>query len=82
MRGPLLLHLTQAEIPSATRAGMLSLQSLCFRLLFALSGPLVGRYADAHGVGPTFRLIFYVYLALLPPLVWLFLKQQGKSASV
>lgn len=79
MRGPFLLHLTQAEIPSATRAGMLSLQSLCFRLLFALTGPLVGCFADAHGVGATFRLLFYVYLALLPPLVWLFLKQQGKE---
>jgi len=79
MRGPFLLHLTQAEIPSATRAGMLSLQSLCFRLLFALTGPLVGRFADAHGVGATFRLLFYVYLALLPPLVWLFLNQQGKE---
>ncbi len=82
MRGPFLLHVTQAEIPSATRAGMLSLQSLCFRLLFALTGPLVGRYADTFGVGQTFRLLFYVYLVLLPPLVWLFLRQQEKRAAV
>lgn len=75
MRGPFFLHAAQAEIPSANRAGMLSLQSLCFRLLFALTGPLVGIYADARGVGNTFRLLFVVYLLVLPPLVWLFLKQ-------
>jgi len=76
MRGPFLLHLAQAEIPSANRAGMLSLQSLCFRLLFALTGPLVGMYADAHGVGQAFRLLGGVYLVLLPPLIWLFLKHR------
>mgnify|MGYP001463950512 CR=1 FL=1 len=80
MRGPFLLHVAQAEIPSATRAGMLSLQSLCFRLFFALTGPLVGIYADTYGVGQTFRLLFYAYLVLLPPLIWLFLRAQGKSA--
>lgn len=79
MKGPYMLHLAQAEIPSATRAGMLSLQSLCFRLMFALSGPLVGRYADAHGVGQTFRLLLYAYLVILPPLVWLFLKHHRKD---
>lgn len=78
MRGPFLLHVAQAEIPSGSRAGMLSLQSLCFRLMFALTGPLVGRYADAHGVGQTFRLLFYIYLVILPPLIWLFLRQLGK----
>jgi len=82
MRGPFLLHVAQAEIPSGTRAGMLSLQSLCFRLLFALTGPFVGRYADAHGVGHTFRLIGGAYLLLLPPLVWLFLKQHGEHSEV
>jgi len=80
MRGPFMLHLAQTEIPSATRAGMLSLQSLCFRLLFALTGPLIGRYADAHGVGSTFRLLFYAYLVILPPLVWLFLRQLGRNS--
>ena len=82
MRGPFFLHLAQTEIPSATRAGMLSLQSLCFRLLFVFTGPLIGRYADAYGVGPTFRLLFYSYLVILPPLVWLFLRQLGKKTDV
>jgi MFS family permease len=77
MRGPFLLQVAQAEIPSATRAGMLSLQSLCFRLLFALTAPLVGRYADAHGVGHTFQLLFFACLVILPPLTWLFLRRQG-----
>jgi hypothetical protein len=76
MRGPFFLHVAQAEIPSANRAGMLSLQSLCFRLLFALTGPLVGRYADTHGVGKSFRLLFIAFLLVLPPLVVLFLKQR------
>jgi len=76
MRGPLLLHVAQAEIPSSNRAGMLSLQSLSFRLLFALTGPLVGRYADTRGVGETFQLLFIVFLLLLPPLVCLFVKSQ------
>jgi len=82
IRGPFLLHVAQAEIPSATRAGMLSLQSLCFRLFFALTGPLIGIYADTHGVGQTFRLLFYVYLVLLPPLIWLFLRAQGKNTEI
>ncbi|WP_315971689.1 MFS transporter [Geobacter metallireducens] len=76
MRGPFLLHVAQAEIPSANRAGMLSLQSLCFRLLFAVTAPLLGRFADAHGVGNSFRLLFFAYLLVLPPLVWLFLRQR------
>lgn len=81
MRGPYLLHVAQAEIPSATRAGMLSLQSLCFRLMFAFTGPLVGRYADAHGVGQTFRLLFFIYLMILPPLIWLFLRQLKETGT-
>ncbi len=81
IRGPFLLHVAQAEIPSANRAGMLSLQSLCFRLLFAITGPLVGRYADAHGVGKTFQLLFVAFLLVLPPLVYLFLKNRQLQVS-
>jgi len=76
MKGPFLLHLAQAEIPSANRAGMLSLQSLCFRLLFAITGPLVGIHADARGVGETFKLLLIAFLLVLPPLVCLFLKDR------
>ena len=76
LRGPFFLHAAQVEIPSANRAGMLSLQSLCFRLVFAGSGPMLGSYADAHGVGNAFRFLCIVYLLVLPPLAWLFLRSQ------
>lgn len=72
LRGPLMLHHAQTEITSANRAGILSLQALCFRLLFAATGPLVGMLADAVGVRQTFHLLAYAFLLLLPPLAWLF----------
>jgi len=74
LRGPMMLHHTQKESPSANRAGILSLQSFCFRLLFACTGPLVGKLADAAGVQQTFLLLFYAFLIVLPPLVFLFLR--------
>lgn len=82
MRGPFLLHVAQAEIPSASRAGMLSLQSLCFRLLFAITGPFVGKYADACGVRKAFQLLFVAFILVLPPLVYLFLKQRHSDDPV
>jgi len=81
MKGPYLLHVAQAEITSANRAGMLSLQSLCFRLLFAITGPLVGIYADARGVRATFQLLLVAFLLVLPPLVYLFLKSRQPAGS-
>jgi MFS family permease len=74
MRGPMLLSRTQAESPSANRAGILSLQSLCFRLLFACTGPFVGKLADSVGVRQTFHILLYAFLAVLPPLAFLFLR--------
>ncbi|HEY5973907.1 MAG TPA: MFS transporter, partial [Geobacteraceae bacterium] len=62
------------ESPSSNRAGVLSLQSLCFRLLFAGSGPLVGMLADAAGVRQTFQWLFYAFLLVLPPLALLFVR--------
>ena len=72
--GPMMLALTQKECPSANRAGILSLQSLCFRLLFVCTGPLVGMLADRGGVNQTFQYLMYAFLLVLPPLVWLFLR--------
>ena len=74
LRGPMMLNLTQKECPSANRAGILSLQSLCFRLLFVCTGPLVGMLADRAGVGQAFRYLLYAFLIVLPPLVLLFLR--------
>ena len=79
LRGPLLLDHTQKESPSANRAGILSLQSLTFRLGFACSGPLVGLAADASGVRYAFQLLFFAFLLILPPLSWLFLRHQPRK---
>lgn len=75
LRGPMLLNLAQQEIPSANRAGILSLQSLVFRFSFVCTGPLVGRLADKVGVQQTFLLLFYAFTLILPPVAWLFLRQ-------
>ena len=74
LRGPMMLNLTQKECPSANRAGILSLQSLCFRILFVCTGPLVGMLADRVGVRETFQYLLAGFLVVTPPLAWLFLK--------
>ncbi len=79
LRGPMMLNLTQKECPSANRAGILSLQSLCFRLLFVCTGPLVGILADRGGVGHAFLMLLFAFLIILPPLVFLFLRSLPKG---
>lgn len=79
LRGPMLMNYAQQEIPSANRAGILSLQSLCFRLSFVCTGPLIGMLADRVGVQQTFLLLCYAFGLILPPVVWLFLRQLGKE---
>lgn len=80
LRGPLMLALAHRETPSSHRAGILSLQSFCFRLLFAVSGPLVGILADAAGVRQTFSYLLAGFLVVLPPLVLLYLRgMRGKG---
>ena len=74
LRGPMMLNHAQRESPSANRAGILSLQSFCFRLLFACTGPLVGMLADAEGVQQTFGLLLPAFLVVLPPLCFYFLR--------
>lgn len=75
LRGPMLLNHAQREIPSANRAGILSLQSLLFRLSFVCTGPLVGMLADKVGVQKTFLFLCYAFALVLPPVAWLFLRQ-------
>jgi cyanate permease len=77
LRGPMLMSLSQQESPSANRASILSLQSLCFRLLFCCTGPFVGMLADSVGVRQTFYLLFYAFLIALPPLFILFLRNHS-----
>lgn len=74
LRGPMMLTHTQRESASANRAATLSLQSVSFRLLFVVTGPLVGKLADQVGVGRSFYLLFYCFLITLPLLAVLFLK--------
>jgi cyanate permease len=81
LRGPMMLNLTQRECPSANRAGILSLQSLCFRLLFVCTGPLVGMLADRTGVAHAFLYLLYAFLIVLPPLVWLFFRNLPKRVT-
>ena len=75
LRGPMLLNHAQRQIPSANRAGILSLQSFCFRLVFVCTGPLIGMVADNAGVQLTFIYLCVAYLLVLPPVCWLFVRQ-------
>ena len=79
MRGPMFLNHTQVETPSANRASILSLQSLAFRVVFIVTGPLVGMLADKMGVQQAFYLLLYAFLIILPPLAWLFLRNLGQG---
>ncbi|WP_224984864.1 MFS transporter [Geomonas agri] len=81
LRGPMMLAHTQRESASANRAATLSLQSVSFRLLFVVTGPLVGRLADQGGVGQSFYLLFYGFLATLPLLAFLFLRHAPREVS-
>jgi MFS family permease len=74
LRGPMMLTITQKECPSANRAGILSLQSLCFRLLFVCTGPQIGMLADHYGVHQAFQFLLYALMVVLPPLVILFFR--------
>ena len=82
LRGPLLLNHIQQLSPSANRAGILSLQSLCFRLGFVATGPLIGRLADQVGVQQTFHLLLYPLMLSLLPATWLFLRHQPKKTAI
>ena len=79
LRGPMMLNLTQTECPSANRAGILSLQTLCFRLLFVCTGPLVGKLADRVGVSQAFHYLLYAFLVVLPPLTFFFIRSLPKE---
>ncbi len=81
LRGPMLLNHAQQQIPSANRAGILSLQSLCFRLSFVFTGPLIGMLADNLGVQQCFLLLCSAFGLVLPPVVWLFLRQLSVVSS-
>jgi len=74
LRGPLMLSYAHQECTSSHRAGILSLQTFAFRLLFAVSGPLVGMLADAYGIQQAFRYLLVGFLFVLPPLTFVYLR--------
>ncbi|MGE4578666.1 MAG: MFS transporter [Desulfuromonadales bacterium] len=77
LQGPLLRHHLQRESRPGTRASILSLKSLVFRLLFVASSPLVGRLADNQGLATTFLLLAAAFALLLLPFAILFLHSQA-----
>ena len=74
LQGPLLRQHLQRASERSNRASILSLKSLAFRLLFVLTGPLVGLLADHAGLQPTFLLLAGIFLLALIPLSRSFLR--------
>ena len=81
LRGPMMLSHAHREIPSSRRAGILSLQSFTFRLLFVITGPVIGMLADAHGVRHSFQYLLIAFLLLLPPLTFSYLRHLQEDES-
>lgn len=74
LQGPIMRNHLQQAGRRSNRASILSLHSLCFRILFVVTGPLVGMAADHLGLRPTFVLLAVAFTALLLPASWLFLR--------
>ena len=74
LRTPMMKRLAQVESQPGTRASILSLGALAFRLLFVCSAPAVGYLADAFGLHATFQILTYVLPGLLLPLTILFVR--------
>lgn len=74
LQGPQLRTRLQNVSSRENRASILSLKSLIFRLLFVVSGPLVGHLADTSGLQPTFLLLAAVFAVTLVPLSRLYLR--------
>jgi predicted MFS family arabinose efflux permease len=57
LQGPILISALQRDAPDDTRASVLSLNALCFRLGFVLVGPPVGMLVDRLGLETTLVLL-------------------------
>ncbi len=77
LAGPLLRNRILQGAPSGTRASILSLKSLLFRLLFVATGPAVGRLADTSGLETAFLVLGLGLLLLLLPLTWIYRRTLG-----
>jgi predicted MFS family arabinose efflux permease len=83
LQGPLMRNHLQRAGRRSNRASILSLHSLCFRIVFVATGPLVGLAADHLGLRPTFVFLAVAFTALLLPAAWLFLRTlPGRTESV
>jgi len=65
-------NLLQQASSRRNRASILSIYSLVFRLLFVLSGPLVGMLADKMGLRPTFGVLAGLFTLTLVPAAYFF----------
>lgn len=72
LQGPRMRHHVQNASRRENRASVLSLKSLLFRLIFVVSGPLVGYSADTLGLHATFLLLGALFLLTVPLFLILF----------
>lgn len=72
LQGPMMRNLLQQASSRRNRASILSIYSLVFRLLFVLSGPLVGMLADKMGLRPTFGVLAGLFTLTLVPAAYFF----------
>ncbi|MBI1815542.1 MAG: MFS transporter [Deltaproteobacteria bacterium] len=61
LQAPILVSALQNDAPDDTRASVLSLNALCFRLGFVLIGPPVGMLVDRLGMETTLMLLGIVF---------------------
>jgi predicted MFS family arabinose efflux permease len=63
LQTPILTTVIQADAPAEDRASVLSLNALCFRLAFVVSGPPVGMLVDQLGLEPALGVLAVVVAA-------------------
>ena len=78
LQGPIMRNHMQKASRRHNRASVLSLHSLAFRVMFVVTGPLVGLSADHLGLRPTFGLLAGLFALLLLPGAGLFLRTLPK----
>lgn len=77
---PVLRHAIQRVAPSSLRASILSVQSLLFRLVFAVAGPVIGLASDSFGLPTALVLAGVGFLAASGFAAWR-LHQHGVDAA-
>lgn len=76
LQGPVLRSFLQQHATRSMRASILSLHNLLFRLGYVVSGPLVGWISDHWGLQCAFLTLACGFIFVLPPVIYLFLRQQ------